>query len=152
MKTPEQLEFERYSNAVMDKLRAYGIETEQYDLGSISATFPGGEPVEFISRQEHDGGELPTLFIEPCIEVEDGTYVVDQLQRLAIMRLLHPVESSFGNRSCPEYVGRITDFQRKLVKAAKDRLASQGADALKAKYGVTEAELEFIEALDPDPE
>jgi len=131
----------------MESFKAYGIETTQYDLGSISATFPGGEPVEFISVSTHDGGQIATGFRQPYVRKEGNTLIVDKLQLMPVMQILLEVDAALGGKPDPKYAKKITDFQGELIGAARTCLTTKGADELKAKYGVTKTELDFIESL-----
>lgn len=146
-KAKGEIEFEKYSKAVTKGLSSYGIEVNQYGLGNLSATFPGGEAVEFVSRVTHDGGMLSTGFRNPYIEKKKGTLVVDNLQLLPILQICHEVDISLGSNPNPKYIKQLTDHQKKLLESARKCLKESGADILKTNYGVTEKELGFIETL-----
>ena len=96
-KMEDEIKFEKYSEEIMKKLDSYGIEAKQYDSGSISATFPGGKPVEFLSRHAFDSENLGIGFKDPYITKENAdTLVVDNLQLLPLLKIFHEVNVDMG--------------------------------------------------------
>ena len=133
----------------MSKLRGYGIEVRRYGLGNISATFPGGEPVEFLEVVTHDGGQMATGFREPCVPEtrKEGEPAVDNLQLFPLMQVAYHVSLSLGGTKDESGVRRLIDFERRLTSEARTCLLNSGPEALKGNYGVTARELSFIEDL-----